>query len=65
MLRITALLICTALPAAALELNLPVSMQKTTEVQSGADRFKLPMDVWNGSEIPSLKLIGGVIKAAY
>ena len=65
MLRITALLICTALPAAALELNLPVSMQKTTEVQSGADRFKLPMDVWNGSEIPSLKLIGGVTKAAY
>jgi outer membrane protein OmpA-like peptidoglycan-associated protein len=65
MLRITVLLIFTALPAAALELNLPVSMQKTTEVQSGADRFKLPMEVWDGSEIPSLKLIGGVTKAAY
>ena len=65
MLRITALLILTALPAAALELNLPVNMQKTTEVQSGADRFKLPMEVWDGSKIPSLKLIGGVTKAAY
>ena len=65
MLRLTTLLFLFPLHIQALELETPAGLKKIAQVESALDTLLLPLDVWDGSVVPSKKFTGALTKVAF
>jgi hypothetical protein len=53
MLRLIALIWILPLPIQAIEFSMPVGLEKIAQYDSPLDTLLLPLDIWDGSKVPS------------
>ena len=51
--------------AHALELSMPVGLEQVAQNKSALETIELPVNVWNGSNVPNVKLAGAVTHTAF
>ena len=65
MLRTLTFILMLPFSAHALELSMPVGLEQIAQNKSVLATIELPINVWNGSEVPNVKLTGAVTHTAF
>ena len=65
MLRLIALIWILPLPIQAIEFSMPVGLEKIAQYDSPLDTLLLPLDIWDGSKVPSKKFMGASTKVIF
>ena len=65
MLRTLTFILMLPFSAHALELNMPVGLEQIAQNKSVLATIELPINVWDGSEVPNMKLTGAVTHTAF
>ena len=65
MLRSFAFLFFLPFSAQALELEMPIGLVQSNQVEQGLATLNLPTGIWNGTEVPSITLTGQTITTTF
>jgi len=65
MLRLIILFFLLPLPTQALEFAMPVGLKKIAQHDNALDTVLLPLNIWDGSKVPSKKFIGASSKVVF
>ena len=65
MLRTLALLLILPVSAQALDFGMPVGLKQIAQEESALATIELPVQVWDGTSVPSVQLTGAVTHTAF
>ena len=65
MLRTLIFVLMLPFSAHALELSMPVDLEQIAQNESPLTTIEMPVNVWDGSEVPNVKLTGAVTHTAF